>query len=299
MKRKGKEYDSFICYFISYCTGNYRVSSCNLSILENFFGMDRNAGVLLEAMLHVGTLGAVFMTFQKDIRHILYEILDMTMDIVGNFHLYFYNKRTGKQLHYARIISNTYRKFVVLLLVSMIPTMFLGYTSRRLVVLVADSTLVSSAGLLITGIVLLVIDLSRAGGTKAAKDASLSNAMWIGISQGLSVFPGLSRSGLTISAGLMSGFSRTFAVKYSYILSIPAILGSLVMELGQFGSPAMTVGLGFTYVLGMVISGIVASFVIRYCLKLVQKGRFRGFAIYCFVIGFVTLIMNYVVTIHR
>ena len=165
--------------------------------------------------------------------------------------------------------------------------------------LVADSTLVSSAGLLITGIVLLVIDLSRAGGTKVAKDASLSNAMWIGISQGLSVFPGLSRSGLTISAGLMSGFSRTFAVKYSYILSIPAILGSLVMELGQFGSPAMTVGLGFTYVLGMVISGIVASFVIRYCLKLVQKGRFRGFAIYCFVIGFVTLIMNYVVTIHR
>ena len=216
----------------------------HLSILENFFGMDHNAGVLLEAMLHVGTLGAVFMTFQKDIRHILYEILDMTMDIVGNFHLYFYNKRTGKQLHYARIISNTYRKFVVLLLVSMIPTMFLGYTSRRLVVLVADSTLVSSAG-------------------------------------------------------LMSGFSRTFAVKYSYILSIPAILGSLVMELGQFGSPAMTVGLGFTYVLGMVISGIVASFVIRYCLKLVQKGRFRGFAIYCFVIGFVTLIMNYVVTIHR
>lgn len=271
----------------------------HLSILENFFGMDHNAGVLLEAMLHVGTLGAVFMTFQKDIRHILYEILDMTMDIVGNFHLYFYNKRTGKQLHYARIISNTYRKFVVLLLVSMIPTMFLGYTSRRLVVLVADSTLVSSAGLLITGIVLLVIDLSRAGGTKAAKDASLSNAMWIGISQGLSVFPGLSRSGLTISAGLVSGFSRTFAVKYSYILSIPAILGSLVMELGQFGSPAMTVGLGFTYVLGMVISGIVASFVIRYCLKLVQKGRFRGFAIYCFVIGFVTLIMNYVVTIHR
>lgn len=64
----------------------------HLSILENFFGMDHNAGVLLEAMLHVGTLGAVFMTFQKDIRHILYEILDMTMDIVGNFHLYFYNK---------------------------------------------------------------------------------------------------------------------------------------------------------------------------------------------------------------
>lgn len=266
----------------------------HLCILENFFGMEHNAGVLLEAMLHVGTLGAVFMTFQKDIRHVFFEILDMFMDIVGNIHLYLYNRKTGKQLHYARIISNTYRKFAVLLLVSMIPTMFLGYTARRLVVLAADSVLIPSAGLLITGILLLVIDLSRAGGARTAKEATFSNAMWIGICQGLSVFPGLSRSGLTISAGLMSGFSRTFAVKYSYILSIPAILGSLIMELGQFGSSSMTVGLGFAYVFGMIISGIVAFFAIRYCLKLVHKGRFRIFAIYCFVIGFATLLMNYI-----
>lgn len=266
----------------------------HLCILENFFGMQHDAGVLLEAMLHLGTLGAIFMTFQKDIRHIFFEILDMTMDVIGNIHLYIHNKRTGKQLRYARIISNTYRKFAVLLLVSMIPTMFLGYSARRLVVLAADSPLIPSVGLLITGILLLVIDLGRAGGKKAARDADFSSAMWIGICQGLSVFPGLSRSGLTISAGLMSGFSRTFAVKYSYILSIPAILGSLIMELGQFGSSAMTVGLGFTYVLGMIVAGVVAAFTIRYCLKLVHKGKFRVFAVYCFVIGFATLIMNYV-----
>lgn len=266
----------------------------HLCILENFFGMEHNAGVLLEAMLHIGTLGAVFMIFQKDIRHLFFEILDMGMDIIGNIHLYIHNKRTGKQLRYAKIISNTYRKFAVLLLVSMIPTAFLGYTARRLVVLAADSTLISSAGLLITGIILLVIDLGRAGGTKAAKDANFSDAMWIGICQGISVFPGLSRSGLTISAGLMNGFSRTFAVKYSYILSIPAIFGSLLLELGQFGSSGMTVGLGFSYVLGMIIAGIVAFFTIRYCLKLVHKGKFRVFAVYCFVIGFATLVMNYV-----
>lgn len=75
----------------------------HLCILENFFGMDHDAGVLLEAMMHLGTLGAVFMTFQKDIRHILYEILDMILDIVGNAHLYIHNRRTGKQLHYARL----------------------------------------------------------------------------------------------------------------------------------------------------------------------------------------------------
>ena len=264
----------------------------HLCILENFFGMDHDAGVLLEAMLHLGTLGAVFMTFQKDIRHILYEILDMILDIVGNAHLYIHNRRTGKQLHYARIISNTYRKFAVLLLVSMIPTALLGYTARRLVVLAADSVLIPSAGLLVTGIVLLVIDLARTGGTKAAKDANLSDAMWIGLCQGISVFPGLSRSGLTISAGLMSGFSRTFAVKYSYILSIPAIIGAMIMELGQFGSADMTVGLGFAYVFGMIIAAVVGMFAIRTCLRLVHKGKFRYFAYYCFLAGFIALITN-------
>ena len=265
----------------------------HLCIIENFLGMDHGPGVLLEAMLHFGTLAAVLFTFQKDIRHILYETLDILMDLVGNASLFIHNKRTGSHLRYARIVNTTYRKFTVLIWISMIPTVCIGYTVRRLVALTAVSKLVPGAGMLITGIILLVIDLSRAGGKKTARDASYSNAMWIGICQGLAVFPGLSRSGMTISAGLMSGFSYSFAVKYSYIMSVPAIAGALIMELGQFGSADMTVGLGFTYILGMIISGIVGCFTIRGLLKIVHKGRFRHFAVYCFVIGLLVLIMNF------
>ena len=217
----------------------------HLCFVQNILGMEHGPGVLMEVMLHVGTLAAIFMTFQKDIRRLAVESIEMFMDVIGNANLYIHNRRTGDELHYAKIISNIYRKFAVLLMVSMIPTMFLGYTARRLVAMSAASKLLPGVGILITGIILLVIDLSQVGGTKAAKDASFSNAMWIGICQGLSVFPGFSRSGMTISAGLMSGFSRTFAVKYSYILSIPAIIGALIMELGQFGSADMTVGLAF------------------------------------------------------
>ena len=194
----------------------------HLCFVQNILGMEHGLGVLMEVMLHVGTLAAIFMTFQKDIRRLAVESIEMFMDVIGNANLYIHNRRTGDELHYAKIISNIYRKFAVLLMVSMIPTMFLGYTARRLVAMSAASKLLPGVGILITGIILLVIDLSQVGGTKAAKDASFSNAMWIGICQGLSVFPGFSRSGMTISAGLMSGFSRTFAVKYSYILSIPA-----------------------------------------------------------------------------
>lgn len=266
----------------------------HLCIIQNFLGIEQGPGVLLEAMLHFGTLVAVILTFWKDISRICLESLGMLMDLIGNIFLYIHNKRTGEKLHYSKIISSIYRKFAVLLMVSMIPTVFLGYTARRLVALAASSQLIPGAGILITGVLLLVVDFSRIGGKKAARDADFSNAMWIGICQGISVFPGLSRSGLTISAGLMGGFTRSFAVKYSYILSIPAIIGALIMELRQFGSADMTVGLGFTYVLGMIVSAIVGYFTCRTLLKLVNKIQFRYFAYYCFIIGFAALIINYI-----
>ena len=265
----------------------------HLCFLQNILGMDHGPGVLLEVMLHFGTLAAVFMTFQKDIRRLLVESIEMFMDLIGNASLYIHNRRTGDHLHYTKILCNVYRKFAVLLMLSMVPTMFIGYTARRLVAMSVSSKLIPGVGILITGILLLVIDLSQVGGTKAAKDASFSNAMWIGICQGLSVFPGFSRSGMTISAGLMSGFSRTFAVKYSYILSVPAIIGAMIMELGQFGSADMTVGLGFSYVFGMIIAAVVGSLTIRACLKLVHHGKFRYFAYYCFIAGILVLVSNY------
>lgn len=266
----------------------------HLCILQNLFGMKQGPGVLLEVMLHFGTMAAVILVFWKDIRRIGLETLGMVMDLIGNLSLYIHNKRTGDKLRYAKIISSTYRKFAALIWLSMVPTAMIGYTARRLVSLAAASKLIPGAGILITGILLLVVDFSRLGGKKAARDADFGSAMWIGICQGLSVFPGLSRSGLTISAGLICGFTRSFAVKYSYILSIPAIFGALIMELSQFGSAEMTIGLGFTYILGMLIAAAVGYFTIHTLLRLVNKGRLCYFAYYCFLIGFLTLIGNYV-----
>ena len=121
----------------------------------------------------------------------------------------------------------TYRKLTVLILVSSIPTAMLGYICRRLVTKAAISPLLPGICILITGIFLLVTDLSNIGGIKTPKDATYDHAMWIGICQGISVFPGLSRCGMTLCAGMMCGFRRKFAVKYSYLISIPAVFGSL------------------------------------------------------------------------
>lgn len=265
----------------------------HLCFVQNILGMEHGPGVLMEVMLHVGTLAAIFMTFQKDIRRLAVESIEMFMDVIGNANLYIHNRRTGDELHYAKIISNIYRKFAVLLMVSMIPTMFLGYTARRLVAMSAASKLLPGVGILITGIILLVIDLSQVGGTKAAKDASFSNAMWIGICQGLSVFPGISRLGLTVCAALLCGYSRKFALLFSIFMSLPAVIGAFFTEIGYFGAPSMTVGMIFASIFAMLLAGVAGCLVIRFMVQLVQKTKFRYFAVYSFVIGVIVLLCNY------
>ena len=266
----------------------------HLCFVQNILGMEHGPGVLMEVMLHVGTLAAIFMTFQKDIRRLAVESIEMFMDVIGNANLYIHNRRTGDELHYAKIISNIYRKFAVLLMVSMIPTMFLGYTARRLVAMSAASKLLPGVGILITGIILLVIDLSQVGGTKAAKDASFSNAMWIGICQGLAVFPGISRMAFTLCAALLCGYSRKFAVRFSVFMSLPAIIGAFFTEVGYFGSSEMTVGLGFSFIFAMIVSGFVGCLVIRNMTLRAQKVKLRYFAYYSFIIGAAALIINFV-----
>ena len=111
-------------------------------------------------------------------------------------------------------------------MVSTIPTVLIGYQCKRLVVRSASSHMFSGIGILLTGVILLVVDYSNVNGSKGTKETSFGDAMWMGICQGLSVFPGLSRLGLTMSAGLFCGLGRKFAVKYSLLMSIPAVLGA-------------------------------------------------------------------------
>lgn len=257
----------------------------NLAILEHLLGMERGPEMLYETLLHLGTAFAVFFVFRKDVAHIIIESIGMCADLVGNLNLYFHNRKGTKQYRYAKIISNSYRKLAVLLGVSMIPTGMLGIAAKNFVARTMDSPLFAGIGILITGIVLIVVDFGNAGGYKGIGEASYEHAMWMGIFQGISVFPGFSRSGLSISAGLLCGLNRKFAVKFSYLMSLPAILGAVITELPAFASDEMSIGLGFTYVFGMLIAGCVGVFVIRFMLKLVNKAKLRYFAYYCFIIG--------------
>lgn len=265
----------------------------HLSVLEQLLDIEFRGGLLFESMLHLGTVAAIIFLFKKDLKRIGEELIGMVMDIVGNLNLYIHNKRTGEELNYAKIVYGTYRKLTALLVVSMIPTAILGFTTRHLAEMASASPLLPGIGFLLTGVFLLVTDFNKSGGSKGPRDAGYDSAMWIGICQGISVFPGVSRMGLTICAALLCGFSRKFAVKFSILVSLPAIVGAFFVEAGNFFAPGSTIVTFLVYVLSAVIAGIVGSLVIRFMQELVQKKKLRYFAYYSFLAGIVALAVNY------
>ena len=117
--------------------------------------------------------------------------------------------------------------------------------------------------------------------------------MSIGICQGLSVFPGISRLGLTVCAALLCGYSRKFALLFSIFMSLPAVIGAFFTEIGYFGAPSMTVGMIFASIFAMLLAGVAGCLVIRFMVQLVQKTKFRYFAVYSFAIGVIVLLCNY------
>mgnify|MGYP000290802241 CR=1 FL=1 len=163
-----------------------------------------------------------------------------------------------------------------MILISTIPTGILGYLLQNLVDRWSSSLPVTGLGLLITAVLLLVVDNWQLG-NKLPKHITVPQALAIGVCQGISVIPGISRSGITITAGFLCGFRRGFAIRYSYLVSIPAILGAMILECGKLESKSVTWSLGFSYTAGMLTAAVVGYFSIRFMLAFIKKKKLRIF----------------------
>mgnify|MGYP004693883139 FL=1 len=273
-------------------------SSGHLALFKILFGIEMDTGMLFDVLLHVGTLAAICTVYYRDIAKLFVEGLCIVRDVVLNIGTFFRNcfvkasgHRSGGEavlLPYRRIVSNGYRKFVLLILVSTIPTGVIGYVGKDVVEQASEILLVPGICLILTGVLLLIADHAKEG-EKLPKNVTYSNAFLIGIAQGVATLPGLSRSGTTITACLLSGFNRKFAVKYSFIMSIPAILGAMVLELKDFTPAAVSGSEISCYAVGMAIAAVLGYICIKTMLFIVKKQKFTGFAIYCFIIGAVSI----------
>lgn len=261
-------------------------SSGHLAIFRYVLEFDTDTGLLFDVLLHLGTLAAVFVAFYKDI----FELIKEGFALIGQFFKSVY-LCAAKRQKWQPVVTTPYRRFVLLVIVSTIPTGILGILLKDVIHAASASLLVPGVLLLLNGIQLFISD-RLADGKITEKDASYGKAAIVGTAQGLATFPGISRSGTTITACIACGFSREFAVKYSFIMSIPAILGALVLELLDFSPEMLSVSDAANYLTGTVIAGVVGYICIKTMLVIVRGKKFKYFAYYCFAMGAFAVIFS-------
>ena len=248
-------------------------SSGHLCLLQHFFNMEEPDG-LYNVLLHFATLIAVLIYYRHDILEMILEFFRFLGDLA---------KGEGTKAPVPPA-----RRLILLIIVATLP-LFLVLPIADKVEAIGSNPIAVSCILLVTGVVLFVSD-RIAKGHKDAKNATLKDALLVGVAQGFATLPGLSRSGSTIAAGMALGFDRSFAVRFSFLMSLPAVAGATLLKVIDVATEGVNPELLPKYVVGMVISGVVGYFSIKLVNLLTNKGKFGAFAYYCWIAGGLSLV---------
>ena len=252
-------------------------SSGHLGIAQNLLGLgvEGTDDVFFDVLLHLGTLAAVFIAYWEDIRDMLLELIGGVQDLARG--------TTPSPVPPAR-------RLILLIIVGTLP-LFAVLPVKDLVEGLGDNMYFVAGALLATGCLLFASDRVRKG-RKTERTASLADVLLVGVAQAVATCPGISRSGTTITAGCFVGFERKFAVRFSFLLSIPAILGANILSLKD----ALEAGVPWeevpVYLLGVLVAAVVGYACIRLLKMIAERGKFGFFAYYCWLAGAVTLALT-------
>ena len=265
-------------------------SSGHLAIFKYIFNM-QDVSATFDVMLHVGTLAAVFVVYWKDIWKLICEGFSFLGDVFHNLSVFFKRNIARENVEYRRIIRSSYRKFTLLIIVSTIPTGIIGLAVKKsgLNDLMSSALIYPGICLLITGCVLMICDTFEEG-YKTPKKTTFVDSIIIGIVQGIATLPGISRSGSTITAARACGLKKSFAVKYSFIMSIPAILAAGILDVKDIVEENPQSSEIVCYVVGTIVAAVVGYICIKTMLIIVRGKKFKYFAYYCFVAGSVSIV---------
>jgi undecaprenyl-diphosphatase len=250
-------------------------SSGHLVLLQNLFGLTEPE-LMFDISLHMGTLVATCVVFFQEIKAIVDTLLHLPALI-----------RTSGPVRVYR--ENREVRLAVLIVVGSIPTAVLGILFHEVADRIFSSVRVVGFTLLITGMLLWLTRHIPPGGRRIP-GMTLKDSLTIGLAQGIAILPGISRSGSTICTALFLKIDREVAGRYSFLLSIPAMLGALVMGLrSDTISHSVT---GANLALGTATSAVVGFIALKILLHVVKQGHLYRFAPYCWLVGSLTLISS-------
>lgn len=235
-------------------------SSGHLVLMQKIFKITEPT-LIFDTYVHLGTLMAVFAVFKDD--------------IIG-------------------ILKKPFQKLTWLLIAGTIPTAIIGVLFKDIFEQMFHSGSTLGFEFIITGVILLISGSIR-NGHKGVKETGYLDAAFIGVMQGAAIMPAISRSGLTISGALFRNLDREFAAKFSFLLSIPAILGAAVFQVKDI----MEAGGGGGISTGAMVAGSLAAALagyasIKYMLQILRKGKIKYFAYYVFALGALVIVDQYI-----
>ncbi|MDY6853346.1 MAG: undecaprenyl-diphosphatase UppP [Thermodesulfobacteriota bacterium] len=251
-------------------------SSGHLVVAQHYIEGFHQPGILFDVMFHMGTLFAVLIYYKRDILVILKSLF------IGFHFKGKYNDRDSN-------IYKSQRRLAVLILAGTLPTFMIGFLFKDHIGILFTSVKFTASMLIVTGILLAFADRIK-GKKRDANVLTLKDSLLIGLVQGLSITPGISRSGSTITAGLFMGIDGKEAARFSFLLSIPAILGATALEIPAIlhikadDILACTIG-----TLSAMITGI---FAIRFLIRILKQEKLRYFAYYCWCLGSMVILLN-------
>ena len=251
-------------------------SSGHLAIAQNFFGFESEQSVAFAVMLHLGTLAAVFIMYSSDIFLLIKGFFTLAAKLV-----------TGR---IRKCPLETGERLFLMLAVATIPLLPAALLEDHVTSLSAVSWAVGLLLILNGGILFLSDRLSA--GNVTVDGLGPKKALFIGLIQMVAILPGISRSGSTITGGLFAGLKREDAVRFSFLLSLPAILGANILKLPElFDDPSFSAGLPVMAagVAAALLSGIAAIKLHKY---IAENKRFTVFSVYCIIAGTVTVVAD-------
>ena len=252
-------------------------SSGHLSFFQNFLGlMDvEKENMFFDVLLHFGTLVAVLAAYWAEIKALVLEFFTM----VGL-----------RKLPKGEKPDTLSRRMIFFIILATLPLFVVLPINDKLEQLYSNTFFIGFAFML-TGTLLFFSDRIGRGG-KDVRTATILDVVLVGCSQALATVPGLSRSGTTITCGMVRGFDRQFAVKFSFLMSIPAVLGANILAFAD----AVQEGIDWScmphYLVGVVVAAVSGYLAIRLLKYITAKGKFGGFSYYCWGAGLLTLILS-------
>lgn len=257
-------------------------SSGHLALVETVMGsagaavaaMDDSA--FFNIMLHLATLVAVVAAYWQDVKAMAVELVGMVKDV-----------RHGESLASGNVPA---RRLILMIVVATLPLVLIVPVHGKIEALNGVPWFIGAA-LILTGLLLFIAD-HMPQGKKTERDMTVWDAIFIGIAQAIATLPGLSRSGTTITAGMSRNLHRDFAVKFSFLMSLLSVLGAVLLALVDVIQDGVEPGILPACLVGMVVAGVTGYFSIKLLQKLVSKGRFGGFAYYCWAVGAISIILS-------